>query len=130
MSLLNIGDWFSGANTRGLQTQSEADKNLALQQAKLRKQADDAFDREDYGYFGTAKMAINENALGQKTESTSTAAAKGFAEGLGDGVKNIKNAVTGFGPFKLIPIWVWIAGGVGLFFYLGGLPWLKRKLNR
>lgn len=130
MSLLNIGDWFSTANTSGYQTQSEADKNLAAQQAKLRKQQEDAFADEDYGYFASPnKMAINANALAQRTDSVAGAASSGFVEGLKDGIGNVKAAVTGWGPFKLIPVWLWVVGILWVVYYFGGFAWLKRKLK-
>lgn len=33
-------------------------------------------------------------------------------------------------PGGVVPTWVWIAAGVGLFFWMGGLDWLKGRLAK
>ena len=137
MSLFNIGDWFSGANTGGYQTQAEADAHLAAQKEKGRILI---IDRQNQDYYDgidpatDATLQRDKAAFMGNTESTSAATVAGFQEGLADGVTNVKNAVknavTGFGPFKLIPIWVWIVVSVGLFLWLGGGAWIKGILKK
>lgn len=129
MSLFNLGDWFSGNG----QTQAEADANFAAQKEKLRVQA---IDRENQDYYDgidpatDATLARDQSALMGNLQSTSGAAGAGFKEGLGDGLTNIKGAVTGFGPFKLVPVWVWIVALVALFVWAGGGFWLKGILKK
>ena len=114
----------------GYQTSSEAQANADRQAAQLKDviaardsnilyDQSGASERDLAAINGSQNYASDQNA----------AASSGFVEGLGDGLSNIKGAVTGFGPFKLIPIWVWITVPIALFFYLGGLPWLKNKLK-
>lgn len=62
-----------------------------------------------------------------------------FQEGLNDGANNVTGFVSGafnfigkaLGAVLLgIPIWVWLIAGAGVFFYLGGGVWLRRKITK
>ena len=111
--------------TPDAQTTSEAEANYARQKAILLDQSIYRQATDPY-YDPTSDNA----ALSGHLEDKNSAAAKGFIEGLGDGLKNIKHAVTGFGPFQFIPAWLWIVGAVALFVWIGGAAWSKGRLNK
>ena len=107
-------------------TAEEDQANRDRQAAILNQQIAD-------GKFKAYQVAQINAALGASqsfAEDERAAASSGFVEGLGDGLGNIKAAVTGWGPFKVIPIWVWVAAIIGLFFYLGGFARLKGVLKK
>ena len=129
MSLFNLGDWFSG----GGQTQAEADANFAAQKVKLNQQIGDRQIQDYYDGIDPATDATlnrDQAAVIGNLDSTTAAAAAGFKEGLGDGLGNVKAAVTGWGPFKLVPVWVWLVALVALFLWAGGGLWLKGILKK
>jgi len=114
--------------TPDAQTTAEADANYAAQKTRLQAQLDER--NADPFYEPTIQDGLDRAALVGQLENKNAAAAAGFKEGLGDGLKNIKDSVTGFGLFKLVPIWVWIVAGIVVFFWIGGAAWSKGRLNR
>lgn len=64
------------------------------------------------------------NVLGQLQE----AGREGANQGLKDFWSGIGNAIKGL--LGIFPWWLWLAAGVGLFIYLGGLGLLKGKLAK
>jgi hypothetical protein len=55
-----------------------------------------------------------------------------FAEGLNDGVNNVRNTIgdVATSPFQLISWKLWIVGAIALFFYMGGAGMLKGILKK
>lgn len=105
------------------QTYDEAQANYERQKALLTAQQERLDPTSD-------AYRINEAAISGSLEDQNAAAAAGFREGLADGAKNVKEAFTGFGLFKFVPIWVWIVAGIVAFFWIGGATWSKGRLAR
>ena len=115
--------------TGNAQSADEAQANADNQARRL---AEQTAARQAAGTITPERVAMNQAAIDGATNFASTqnaAASAGFGEGIKDGLRNVKDAVTGWGPFKVVPIWVYVAVGLGLFVYLGGLQWLRKKLK-
>lgn len=134
MSWLNIGDWFSGANTSGYQSQSDAQANTDRLLAEYKQQQQDAVDS------GTITQDQADANFGQAAQvsaldSTSGAAASGFASGLTDVFTGTSSAdgtkSPGIGSVVKDIIVVSVIGGVvWLFVKYGGWNWLTKLAKR
>ncbi|MFO1487956.1 MAG: hypothetical protein U1F65_05725 [Verrucomicrobiota bacterium] len=114
----------------GFQTSAEAQANADKERAILAAQ-DSA--RQNAGLISLETLQRNQAAIAGAShlESDQNAATgAGFVEGLGDGLANVKDSLTGAGPFKLIPGWVWVALIVGLFVWAGGLSRVRGILKK
>lgn len=110
----------------GTTPQAEQDAQLAAKKQAFQAALDN---RKAAGTISDERAAdLQEYVNSVQLEDTDAAAREGFAEGLREGIGNIGNGVKS--ALSFVPWPVWIAVGVAAFFYLGGLPLLKRALKR
>ena len=122
-------DYFTGP----AQSTSEAEKNLARQQAELdakikARQAEGTLSTEQFNYYNAG--------LSTAIESPNSAYVQGFGEGLKEGLDNVtgttRKGIAGLinSVFAAIPWQLWVLGLVVGFFYIGGAGLLRRKVAK
>lgn len=90
--------------------------------------------QEEQGYdaaesaFDQVESNLQTGATGDVLAQLQEEGRAGANQGLKDFWGSIADALKGL--LGIFPWWLWLAAGVGLFFYFGGLPWLKRQLAR
>ena len=130
MSLL---DWIYGTDALQKQSDTLTKQTMALNQSRV-----------DSGVYDPSYMTIYNQHLTQNTPDTLGSDAVSvhdqitseFNAGLAQGANNVSSGISGFfnaivAPIKAVlkglPWWIWVAGLLVLFLWLGGGKWLERK---
>lgn len=117
---MSFWDFLAG----NVQTEEEAEANIARQQNLLQEQTNRRLAAGEITQEqANANASFAANVGG--AESVGGAYQSGFVEGLGDGLKNIGAGIGS--AVKAVPWQVWAIGGAGVFLWIGGGAWLAKQ---
>lgn len=108
-----LPNWLTGYDEENAIRAQQADAQL---QAMNQQTYGTPYVGNDYGTYGpAAQEAQIQEAFDTELQSQANSIIGGPLRGLGTVVASI---------LKAIPLWVWLAGAVVLFAWLGGFSWL------